>query len=257
MNPADTEAAEARRTRDERIAAAFEEGVDEAERREIVVRETAPLVRYLARRYEGRGEPLEDLVQVAEIGVLNAVQRFDPARGVTFTTFAASTIVGELKRHLRDKGWSVRVPRRLQEVAVLVNGALPRLSQSLGRSPTYAELAQELGVTEDEVIDAVDAAQAFSASSLDRTADEDDPVAPADALGEIDEGFARTEGWMDAASAIRQLPARERQILFLRFFEHKTQSEIAEIVGISQMHVSRLLAQTLESLRDELEHPVD
>ncbi len=253
MTSGHTEATEARGGRDERIAAAFAPGVDEAERREIVVREIAPLVRYLARRYEGRGEPLEDLIQVAEIGVLNAVKRFDPERGVAFTTYAAATVVGELKRHLRDKGWSVRVPRRLQEVAGLVNGALPRLSQSLGRSPTFAELAHEVGVSEDEVIEAVDAAGAFTASSLD--AAPDDQFSPADSLGSVDERFDVAEGWMDASAAIKSLPPRERRILYLRFFEHKTQSEIAEDVGISQMHVSRLLARTLARLREELETP--
>src|SRR5262249_2777282 len=134
------------------------------------------------------------------------------------------------------------------------NGALPRLAQTLGRSPSYAELAGELGVTEDEVIEAVDAAQAFSTSSIDATQGDGDRPASA-VLGADDEGFARKEGWLDAASAIRDLPERERQILFLRFFEHKTQAEIAEIIGISQMHVSRLLAQTLASLREDLEVP--
>ena len=135
MTAPDTETATSRRERDERIAQAFAHGVPAAERRETIVRECHPLVLYLARRYGGRGEALEDLVQVAEIGLLQATDRFDPERGVQFSTYAAATIVGELKRHLRDKAWSVRVPRRLQEIALVVNRTLPDLQQSLGRSP--------------------------------------------------------------------------------------------------------------------------
>ena len=234
MTAPDTETATSRRERDERIAQAFAHGVPAAERRETIVRECHPLVLYLARRYGGRGEALEDLVQVAEIGLLQATDRYDPERGVQFSTYAAATIVGELKRHLRDKAWSVRVPRRLQEIALIVNRTLPDLQQSLGRSPSFAEIAEAIGESESDVIEAVDAAQAFTASSLDSRADEDAP-APGDALGEIDERF--------------ELPARERRILYLRFFENKTQSEIAAEIGISQMHVSRILTVTLAKLR--------
>ena len=195
----DTETATSRRERDERIAQAFAHGVPAAERREtIVARECHPLVLYLARRYGGRGEALEDLVQVAADRAPAGDDRFDPERGVQFSTFAAATIVGELKRHLRDKAWSVRVPRRLQEIALVVNRTLPDLQQSLGRSPSFAEIAEAIGESESDVIEAVDAAQAFTASSLDG-----EPTTmrrrPSETLGEIDERFEIATGWADVA----------------------------------------------------------
>jgi RNA polymerase sigma-B factor len=243
---ADTDTATVRRERDARVAAAFSDGMPEAELKDLVARECHPLVLYLARRYVGRGEAVEDLVQVAEIGLLHAIDRFDPERGVQFSTFAAATIVGELKRHLRDRCWSVRVPRRLQEIALVVNKTLPELAQTLGRSPSFAEIAEAIGERESDVIEAVDAAQAFTASSIDSGPD-DDGQAPSEMLGEIDEGFELATGWADVA--IRELSPRERRILYLRFFENKTQSEIAADLGISQMHVSRILATTLVKLR--------
>ena len=251
---AETDTATNRRERDERIAAAFAGHLPEPELKDVVVRECHPLVLYLARRYAGRGEALEDLVQVAQIGLLHAIDRFDPERGVQFSTFAAATIVGELKRHLRDKAWSVRVPRRLQEIALVVNKTLPDLAQTLGRSPSFAEIAEAIGESESDVIEAVDAAQAFTASSLDGKPD-DDAQAPSETLGEIDERFEIATGWADVAPAIRELPTRERRILYLRFFENRTQSEIAAEIGISQMHVSRILTQTLASLRGSVTHP--
>jgi RNA polymerase sigma-B factor len=251
---AETDTAIKRRERDERIAAAFADRLPEAELKETVARECHPLVLYLGRRYAGRGEPLEDLVQVAEVGLLHAIDRFDPERGVQFSTFAAATIVGELKRHLRDKAWAVRVPRRLQEIALTVNRALPELAQTLGRSPSFSEIAEAIGESESDVIEAVDAAQAFTASSLDGNPD-DDTQAPSERLGEIDERFELAAGWADVAPAIRELPARERRILYMRFFENRTQSEIAAEIGISQMHVSRILTQTLATLRTSVSAP--
>jgi RNA polymerase sigma-B factor len=252
MTTPSADTANTRRARDLRVAEAFVDGTPQAELRELVVREYHPLVLYLARRYYGRGETLEDLVQVAEMGLLHAIDRFDPERAVQFSTFAAATIVGELKRHLRDKCWSVRVPRRMQEIALLVNRALPELAQTLGRSPSFAEIAGEIGESEADVIEAVDAAQAFSTTSLDAGVD-DDAQAPSESMGEIDGRFDIATGWADVAPAIRELPERERRILYLRFFENKTQSEIAADVGISQMHVSRILTQTLSTLRSALE----
>ena len=148
----ETDTTTARRERDARVAAAFADRMPEAELKDLVARECHPLVLYLARRSGGRGEALEDLVQVAEIGLLHAIDRFDPERGVQFSTFAASTIVGELKRHLRDRCWSVRVPRRLQEIALVVNRTLPELAQTLGRSPSFAEIAEAIGERESDVI---------------------------------------------------------------------------------------------------------
>jgi RNA polymerase sigma-B factor len=248
MTTSGADTASTRRQRDERVAEAFTNGTSAVDLRELVIREYHPLVLYLARRYFGRGEALEDLVQVAEMGLLNAIDRFDPHRAVQFSTFAAATIVGELKRHLRDKCWSVRVPRRLQEIALMVNRTLPELSQQLGRSPSFAEIAAEIGESEADVIEAVDAAQAFSTTSIDAGVDEE-AQAPSETLGEIDSRFDVATGWADVAPSIRALPERERRILYLRFFENKTQSEIAAEIGISQMHVSRILTQTLASLR--------
>lgn len=209
----------------------------------------APLAEYLARRFAGRGEPLEDLTQVASLGLLSAIDRFDPDRGVRFTTFAAATIVGELKRHLRDKAWSVRVPRRLQELGLLVGRTIPPMTQELGRAPTVAELAERVEASPDEVLEAMDAMQAYAATSLDAPA-HDETVARVETMGVDDPSLAVVEGWSGVAPAVADLPERERRVLYLRFFRGLTQSEIAEDIGVSQMHVSRILAQTLDRLRD-------
>jgi RNA polymerase sigma-B factor len=169
---------------------------------------------------------------------------------VQFSTYAAATIVGEIKRHFRDKGWAIRVPRNLQESALRVNRLLSQLWQELGRSPTVAEIAERAELGEEDVLEALDAVQAYSTGSLDAPAAEGSP-APAESLGDEDPMFGLAEGWSSIAPTVRALPRRERQILYLRFFEGLTQSEIAEKVGISQMHVSRLLSQTLELLREQ------
>jgi RNA polymerase sigma-B factor len=229
------------------VAALFARMPDPAVRDEIATR-FVPFAEYLARRFSGRGESIEDLTQVAMIGLLNAVDRFDPSREVQFSTYAAATIVGELKRHFRDKGWALRVPRRLQELAVRVNRALPELTQSLGRSPTIPELSEHLGVGTDEIADAMDAVQAYSTSSLDTPAGEEGQ-APIDSLGEDDPSIALLDEWSSLAPAVAELSPRDRRVLYLRFFRGLTQSEIAEDVGVSQMHVSRILTQVLEKLR--------
>jgi len=208
-----------------------------------------PLVEYLARRFAGRGEALEDLVQVANIGLLNAIDRFDPDREVQFSTYATATIVGELKRHFRDKAWAVRVPRQLQETSVHLNQVLPELTQELGRSPTIAEIAQRLQVEEDDVVDAMDAIQAYSTASLDAPTGSSG-LTHADTFGGDDPSLELLEGWATIAPAVRELSDRDRKVLYLRFFRDMTQSEIAEEIGISQMHVSRILTRTLERLRD-------
>jgi len=225
-------------------------GSDPGARDEVALR-FQPLVEYLARRFAGRGEPFDDLVQVANIGLLNAIDRFDPERGVQFSTYAAATIVGELKRHFRDKGWSIRVPRGLQELGLRLNQVLPVLAQKLGRSPTIAELALELGVTEEDVVEAMDAIQAYSATSLDAPVGEEG-FAPIDTLGEPDPSLEVLDEWATLAPAVRELPERERKVLYLRFFSGLTQSEIAAQIGVSQMHVSRILSQTLELLREHV-----
>jgi RNA polymerase sigma-B factor len=210
------------------------------------------LVEYLARRFSGRGEPLDDLVQVATIGLVKAVDRFDPDRNVEFSTYATPTIVGELKRHFRDKGWAVRVPRRLQELNLRLGPVISKLSQDLQHSPTVAEIAKAAEATEDEVLEALDSAHAYSLISLDAGAT-DEGLSYHEQIGDVDENLEALEDRVSVAPLLRQLPPRERRMLHLRFFKGLTQSEIADELGISQMHVSRLLARTLATLRSGLE----
>jgi RNA polymerase sigma-B factor len=222
---------------------------DDLAAREELTRRFLPLAEYLARRFTGRGESQDDLFQVASLGLLNAIDRFDLDRDVQFSTYAAVTIVGELKRHFRDKGWAIRVPRRLQEVGLRVNTVLPELSQELRRSPTIDEIAERCAATPEEILEAMEASQAYSTSSLDVPVSEDG-AAPIEVLGEDDPSLAVLEEWASVAPAVRNLPQRERTVLYLRFFRGLTQSEIAREVGVSQMHVSRILAQTLRDLRE-------
>ena len=210
------------------------------------------LVEYLARRFAGRGEPLDDLIQVATIGLVKAVDRFDPGREVEFSTYATPTIVGELKRHFRDKGWAVRVPRRLQELNLRLGSIISSLSQELQRSPTVAEIAKAAEATEDEVLEALDSAHAYSLISLDASTGEEG-LSYHEQIGSEDEALEALEDRVSVGPLLRQLPARERRMLHLRFFKGMTQSEIAQELGISQMHVSRLLAKTLATLRAGLE----
>jgi RNA polymerase sigma-B factor len=230
----------------------FERLKDDSSVRDELIRRHYPLAEYLARRFRGRGEPLEDLTQVASIGLIKAIDRFDTGRDVKFSTYATATIVGEIKRHFRDKGWALRVPRRLQEVAMQVGRALADLSQEVGRSPTVQEIAERTGLTEEEVLEGMEASHAYSAVSLDAPAGEDDEPAGLRTLGSEDEAIELLEGWASVAPALRALPARERRILYLRFFRGLTQTQIAQDLGISQMHVSRLLARALASLRQEV-----
>jgi RNA polymerase sigma-B factor len=212
-----------------------------------------PLVSFLARRFRDRGEPLDDLVQVGTIGLIKAVDRFDPERGVEFSTYATPTIVGEIKRHFRDKGWAIRVPRRLQELRLSIGSATAELSQSSGRTPTVAEIAAHLGISEDDVIEGLEGAQAYSTSSLDApVGGDDDAPMLADRLGDDDPSLETIEYRESLRPLLAALPSRERRILALRFFHGMTQSQIAEEVGVSQMHVSRLLTKSLATLREGL-----
>ncbi|HEU5034080.1 MAG TPA: RNA polymerase sigma factor SigF [Mycobacteriales bacterium] len=221
--------------------------------RDELVEMHLPLVEYLARRFRNRGEPLDDLIQVATIGLIKSVDRFDLERGVEFSTYATPTIVGEIKRHFRDKGWAIRVPRRLQELKLSLTKATSELSQKNGRAPTVAELAAHLEMTEEEVLEGLESANAYSAVSLDApdTGDDDSP-AVADSLGVTDESLEGVEYRESLKPLLEKLPAREKKILLLRFFGNMTQSQIAAELGISQMHVSRLLARTLAQLREGL-----
>jgi RNA polymerase sigma-B factor len=221
--------------------------------RDALVEQHLPLVEHLARRFRNRGEPYDDLVQVATIGLIKSVDRFDPDRGVEFSTYATPTIVGEIKRHFRDKGWAVRVPRRLQELRLSLTSATSELSQRNGRAPTVPELAGQLGISEEEVLEGLESANAYSTLSLDAgDQTDDDSVAVVDTLGVDDEGLEGVEYRESLKPMLERLPPREKKILMLRFFRNMTQSEIALEVGISQMHVSRLLARTLAQLREGL-----
>ena len=223
-----------------------------AELRNQLVRMHLPLVEHLARRFRNRGEPLDDLTQVATIGLIKSVDRFDPERGVEFSTYATPTVVGEIKRHFRDKGWAVRVPRRLQELRLALTTATAELSQLHGRSPTVHELAEKLAISEEEVLEGLESANAYSTLSLDVPDSDDESPAVADTLGATDEALEGVEYRESLKPLLAQLPPREQKILVLRFFRNMTQSQIAAEVGISQMHVSRLLARTLAQLREEL-----
>jgi RNA polymerase sigma-B factor len=218
--------------------------------REALLVRHRPLALYLARKFLGRGESLEDLEQVATLALLRAIDRLDPEREVKFSTFATITIIGELKRHLRDKGWAVRVPRPIQELAVRITRAIGTLTQELGRSPTVPELARHTGTPQEDVLEAIEASRAYTAESLDAPAGHDDQ-SPIERIAAPDDRFERLDSWQSVAPLIVGLPERERTILYLRFFEERTQSEIARQLGISQMHVSRLLARTISFLRQE------
>jgi RNA polymerase sigma-B factor len=222
--------------------------------REALVERFLPLARQLARRYQRAGEPLDDLIQVASLGLLKAIERFDPARETAFSSFAVPTILGELKRHFRDKGWSVRVPRDLQELAVKVDRMGEEMARELGRAPTPAEIGERLGATPEQVLEAREAAGAYRAVSLDRPRNEDDEEGElVDAFGTEDHGYAVAEDAATVERLMRVLSEREREVLRLRFEEDLTQSEIGDIVGVSQMHVSRLIRQSIARLRTEAE----
>jgi len=251
--PDDSQRATSRRLFEE-LRALGEDDPARAEAREALVRLHRPLVEHLARRFRNRGEPYDDLVQVATIGLIKAVDRYDLERGVEFSTYATPTIVGEVKRHFRDKGWAVRVPRRLQELRLSISSTTWQLSQDLGRSPTVAELATRLEISEDDVLEGLESANAYSTLSLNAPDAGTEEAGPAvlDSLGELDEALEGVENRESLRPLLAQLPDREKQILMLRFFGNLTQSQIADRIGISQMHVSRLLARTLSQLREGL-----
>ena len=219
--------------------------------RQRLVEAQLPLVHHLAQRFRGRGEPYDDLVQVGTIGLLNAVDRFDPERG-SFTGFAVPTILGEIRRHFRDRGWAMRVPRRLQELGRQVSEAREVLTQKLGRSPTVQEIAQYLDADPDLVLEALDTASVYATVPLPSTPEEGE-MAP---LGFIDSGLELVEHRATLRPLLARLPARERTILALRFVRGMSQSQIAAEVGVSQMHVSRLITRSLAVLREGLTEEV-
>ena len=227
--------AEFARTRDERL-------------RNELVESHLGLAHQLARRFVSRGETYDDLVQVASLALVKSVDRFDPDREVEFSTFATRTVIGELKRHFRDKGWAIRAPRRVQELYLELGPATESLTQALGRPPTVSEIARSVGSTEEAVLEAIEAGQSYRTSSIDAPDRQEGSVSAR--LGDVDHGFADVEDRLLLAISLADLNDRERTILSLRFVEGLTQSEIASRIGISQMHVSRLLAASLAKLRE-------
>lgn len=225
---------------------------NEVDARECLVERYLPLARHLARRYVHTGQPLDDLEQVASIGLIKAIDRYDAKKGFKFESFAVPTILGELKRYHRDRGWSVRVPRQLQERALRIRSEVPLLAQELKRSPMIREIAVRLGMSQDEVLEALDAQEAYASVSIDAPI-AGEVISLADRLASDDEDeIDNAELWVLCEPHLRRLPERERRLIELRYFQDRTQSEIAAELGISQMHVSRLLSQTLQSLRQAI-----
>jgi RNA polymerase sigma-B factor len=226
--------------------------------RDDLVRLHLPLVEHCARRFRNRGEPFEDLVQVGTIGLIKAIDRFDLDRGVEFSTYATPTIIGEIKRYFRDKGWAIRVPRRLQELRMQIGASTAELTQSLGRSPTPRELAKALDCSVEEIVEGIESGNAYSTLSLDAADDGGDEGGSSmlDLIGIDDEALEHIEIRESIKPLLEALAPREKRILLLRFFKNRTQSEIAEEIGVSQMHVSRLLSRTLDQLRASLEETV-
>ena len=213
------------------------------------------LVRFLASKFKNRGEPLDDLIQVGTIGLIKAIDRFDPSRGLEFTTYATPTILGEIKRHFRDKGWSVRVPRRLQELSAKVNQANDELTNELSRSPSVEEIAKRVGASVDDVLEAMESSSAYSSVPLEGGGSSDDDDAPSviDHYATEDEDLAASDDRIVLEDAIRDFSPREKDVIRMRFFEGMTQVEIAERLGISQVQVSRLLRRTLRRVQDKID----
>jgi len=236
---------------DRRLLIRLHEEGDASAREELVER-FLPLARQLARRYQRHNEPLDDLMQVASMGLVKAIDRFDPSRGTAFSTYAVPTILGELKRYFRDSGWAVHVPRGMQERVMKLDQASQELHRKLGRSPSASELAEELRLTSEEVLEAMEASSAYDAISLEeQRGSERDSQEPtyADSLGMEEERYELVEYGATIAPTMKALSERERLILHLRFVEDLTQSEIADRIGVSQMHVSRLIRRALARLR--------
>jgi RNA polymerase sigma-B factor len=248
-NSNDLTPAQARAREDRRLLTRYHSDGDLSARDELVER-FLPLAKQLARRYQRGNEPLDDLVQVASIGLVKAVDRFDPERGTAFSSYAVPTILGELKRYFRDVGWAVHVPRGMQERIMQVNATVEVLSRRLGRSPTPAEIGKEIGASPESVLEAMDASVAYEASSLDASRTNDSESASyAESIGAEDEAYEQIEYMQTIAPTMRALPERDRLVLQLRFEDDLTQSEIADRIGVSQMHVSRLIRRALKRLR--------
>ena len=229
-----------------------EEGDEEA--RDSLIVNHLNLVRFIAAKFKNRGEPLEDLVQVGTVGLIKAIDRFEPARGLEFTTYATPTIMGEIKRHFRDKGWSVRVPRRLQELSQKVSQATEELTRELQRSPSVEEIANRIGASVDDVLEAMESSSAYSAVPLEGGgSDDEETPAVIDHYATVDQDLESTDDRIVLESAIADFSPREQEIIRMRFLEGMTQVEIAERLGISQVQVSRLLRRTLKHIQEKIE----
>ena len=232
----------------------YKEKGDEAARDQLIVSHLN-LVRFLASKFKNRGEPLDDLIQVGTIGLIKAIDRFDPERGLEFTTYATPTIMGELKRHFRDKGWSVRVPRRLQELSAKVNQVTDELTVELQRSPSVDEIAAKIGVGAEEILEAMESSGAYTSVSLEAggSSDDDEALALIDRFGTEDEDLAASDDRMIIDEAIKDFSPREQEIIRMRFIDGLTQVEIAKKLGVSQVQVSRLLRRTLRKIQDKID----
>jgi RNA polymerase sigma-B factor len=220
--------------------------------REMLVQRHLPLVRALARRYAGRGESIEDIEQVGAIGLIKAIDRYELSREVALTTYATPNVVGEIKRHFRDKGWAIRIPRGLQELNAKMSSTIERLTAKLGHSPSIAEIADELQTTPEQVLEAMEAGSAYAPVSLSVGPGTEGELDPMETIGTEDANFERSEQRASLEPALEMLPEREREILRMRFEDGLTQTQIAEQVGVSQMHVSRLIRKSLARMRAEL-----
>ena len=240
---------------DRELLRRYHEQGDESARAALVVRHL-PLVRSLARRYAGRGEALEDIEQAGAIGLIKAIDRYELAREVALTTYATPNVVGEIKRHFRDRAWAIRVPRQLQELHGKLSKTVERLTGTLGRSPTLAEIGIELAASREEVLEALAAGAAYSPGSLSVGSSPEGELDPMEVIGTEDAEFERAEARATLEPTLRGLSRREREILRLRFEDGETQTQIADRVGISQMHVSRLIRKSLEQMRGDMSSPV-
>jgi RNA polymerase sigma-B factor len=236
---------------DRQLLKLYHERGDATAREELVNRHL-PLVKSLARRYAGRGEALEDIEQVGAIGLIKAIDRYELSREVALTTYATPNVVGEIKRHFRDKGWAIRVPRALQELNGKMGPTIETLTSRLGRSPSIAEIAAEFETSPEQVLEAMEAGSAYAPVSLSAGPTSEGELDPLETIGDVDEEFARTDDRTSLEPALAALPEREQEILRMRFEDGLTQTQIAEQIGISQMHVSRLIRRSLERMRKQL-----
>ncbi len=232
----------------------YKEKGDEDARDQLIVNHLN-LVRFLASKFKNRGEPLDDLIQVGTIGLIKAIDRFEPDRGLEFTTYATPTIMGEIKRHFRDKGWSVRVPRRLQELSAKVNQAQEQLTNELQRSPSIEEIAQRVDATVEEVLEAIESSSAYTSVPLEAGGNSDDDEAPSilDRYADLDQDLVASDDRMVLEDAISDFSPREQEVIRMRFMEGMTQVEIAEKLEVSQVQVSRLLRRTLRRIQDKID----